>query len=459
MKKRYLLLVVFLLLCSVVTACKDKPRGTSEPSGMPSMTVTSSPIVETVTPTVSLPYVTWGLYFDLSISDDLKNEINTILQEKGLNCNIRFVNTAIRVDGDYEDWMATVEQEGGIPDIISVGAWNTPTGGTGFAEQFFFPLDDWINSPDGTRLKDFYSDAEWGKMKVNGSIYTVPRSVKEYFNADVFIAINEKYGDLPEDFDGTYKALKTLYGSIGNSSLKIVFDNPGLDKGTLYALTGCAECMALPYDVQDGCVADFTGSKNRTDNLYLIWNDLCEGTLVFDTVGNMAEAETFALIYRGKRAERDGFKTVKIVSDMYDTNVRLSYGVSRSSKNRELALEVLTACYSDARIASILNWGEENGQLWEERRTLMAEEKPGILTGFLPELSDVQEEELRLYAQSLNLLFQKMYIYNEAQDIYQPSSVFDTVLEDFVKERGKYDEGIEALSKEAKRYIEEANRY
>ena len=83
MKKRYLLLVVFLLLCSVVTACKDKLRGTSEPSRMPSMTVTSSPMGETVTPTESLPYVTWGLYFDLSISDDLKNEINTILQEKG----------------------------------------------------------------------------------------------------------------------------------------------------------------------------------------------------------------------------------------------------------------------------------------------------------------------------------------------------------------------------------------
>ena len=110
MKKNCILMTLFLLSVLLFCGCKDSESANSN---------------NDLTPTVAEPLypsshtVTFARFMAPSVSRESQNEINRILYEKGLDCQIVFVETDL-TGKDYAEWLNMQEIENNNPiDIIT----------------------------------------------------------------------------------------------------------------------------------------------------------------------------------------------------------------------------------------------------------------------------------------------------------------------------------------------------
>lgn len=367
------------------------PTPTSKPT--PTPTPTLAPI--RVTPTVyddSRPYIVWALHFSGSVYDEAQAEIQKFLDEKGIDCRIYFIRDAYyEISDEYARWIDGAQAGNVEVDIVTTNGWNYTGQAYAFAERELYPLNDFLESEEGSELWNAYSEVEWMEASINGKNYTMPQR-RDMTSDGIYLYVKEEYKSIFDTvYDESYDSLQKFCSMIPEENQIVC---TGL-MSYLYAFLGYSDVLYAPYNVNEGKflnVLEQDGIREYGERLY---SDYVKGKLRIYNIYNDSDVElppdnAAVYIYRttGQRTDEiPGYVKVELMPDVH-VGMGISYGILETSTHKELALQVMAACYSDPEIASLLWWGEKNPEKWLERTAALREEQPSAVSGFFPYIED-----------------------------------------------------------------------
>lgn len=419
--KKSLLVLVFSFVVLLSCSCgHDNYSGDNQITD----TVSSEPQV-TLTPPLpaTSKAITWVMPFATSMtpSEEEQWKINKYLYDCGYDCTIKFERIGLVDNEGNDQWITEYIDQNGIPDVVTVGYWSTIDGPPDYAKRCFYSLNEYLHSEQGYTLYEAFAPIEWMACNVDGNVYTIPWMIgKDKYNRGTYLLINEKYDEYFQDFDGTYVSLHTIYNRINDDSLRIVVKNAGsiMSANLLYACMGYETYHGrLPYDPVNKCFVDFADPENgvklgaTVDLLYgdmeagILWNPMLEE-------GNEPE-QVLAYLVEGICVPKEGFKRVPMAEDPYDVLLGGAMGIYKDSEQKELALQIVSACFADPEIATLIYPAMQEKEWWNERRELLQTEKSSELTGFIPKTDAMMNEAYNAYEQEYNnLLSTGMGLFN-----------------------------------------------
>ncbi len=446
--RHYFSVALLCLACvCILTGCK---KGNDKESPTP---VIDNPLTESPLPEASHT-VTWVTYYYPAITKDAQDRINRILYEKGLDCRIDFIRPNYTTPENYVTWLENYETSSPL-DIINTESW--PMGDDGvssFIKKQLIPLDDYLNSEDGKKLKDSYTANEWNRVSIDGHYYAVPCAVfGDGLDLGVYLSVNEKYKDYFDGFDGTYSSLRKIYDTIGNQSLRIVLANSGEE--ILYGLLGYGRMQSLMYSLAERKVVSAAEVKEFPTMIKTMCADYTSGILVNEGWGQQVEGEALCYVYLAKKSSKPGFEDRLLVPDLYCSNLNCLYGVSKNSNQKELAFRILAVCCSDPEILWLLN-PDSSMELIEARTELSADGGNSETSGFRSELSETQKSLLSQYVNAYSSLFSNMIKENKGGGGYliNPDYDFDSKWDIFMKEAGQVSEVTDSLNEQLQAWFE-----
>ena len=399
---------------------KETPADNTETTVTPTRGVTVTPtepaqptVTKSPTPTLrpineSDSRIVWAVLITSSIPKEARAQLQEMLDKKGLNCYIEFVEVN-DLGEKYADWLDKRKNTTKAPDIISAGVWeHGMIDAAAFEEAEMLPLNDFLESEEGKLLWDSFAEVEWDRTELHGKYYTVPfryQGMNEWY-----LYVNDRYlEEFEGSFDGTYESLRKLCGADTESPRMIA--TSGFGASLLNAFMGYQDLLYASYNPQKQKVDVLTNqweTKELLQRIYLdyqngLWNML--GYL--DTLKDLPD-DTLVYITQEEQDSLEGYTKVVWVQEPCNTNIGSAYGVSATSNQKELALKVLAACYSDPEIASLLCWKEADAERWTARTAYMNSLTTRYTTGFFPDISTDQYDVLRKYGDELSNLCSKM---------------------------------------------------
>ena len=336
-----------------------------------------------------------------------------MLKAKGLDINIEFLPTSYDCGREYVNWLDNQKEKNTAPDILSGCLWEHGTvDAAAFTSREFLPLNQFLKSEEGQPLRDAFANVEWEKYTINGEIYVIPvRSTKEK-EPLVYLYVNDKYKDLFEEiFDGTYESLKMLYNA---DDANPVIALSGMGQTLLMTMGGYSKGFTS-FNPKTKQFVDLTGQDEIKEILKTVYSDYQAGILVDAGTPEHLTENVSVYIHKGRLEPMEGFTEYVWTEDLFATSAGVGYGILASSPRKELALQVLSACYSDPQIASLLNWGKMDASEWNRRTEYLKSCAPSILTGFLPDLSIEEKNAAIQYDDDLDVLCRKMYLYSNGE--------------------------------------------
>lgn len=421
--RKLLIAFVALLMC-FFTACgkKTKPDSAVTPTeATVTVTITEAPNSKSVS-----DRITWALPFSgVTPSAESQEKINSFLYENGYDCAIDFVQIGVATDEENEAWLLNYTAEHGSPDVINVGYWSTVPAVADYAEQYCLSLDEYLMTEEGKKLYDVFAPVDWAACAVRGNIYTIPWIISDKkYNRGVYLLVNEGYRDMFADFDGTYQFIHDIYCQLNDNSLAVVMADDGslLSRYFLFACMGYQTYSGkMAYDPVRKCIVDFAEVEEQrklSTAVDLIYTDLKNEVLLNpELYGEDISKSVLAYIRVGISTVPDGFYQIEMSPASYDSLLGGSVGIARDSKQKELALRIVTACYSNPEIATLLCPSVASPDAWKERRELMLSEQPSVLTGFLPVLSGMQKKAFNEYSNIFTYLESEgMFVYSVSND-------------------------------------------
>lgn len=457
MMRRYSIVLVVLLLAVGLVSCgkqsKNEPDQVTH-SGTIGVTdaATPTPLVEEPTPTPVVddptPHIVWAINLGMNISDEVQAEVQTFLNEQGIECRVDFISPDIVDGGEYIQWLEDEYVHGIVPDICSACFWEYGTiDAASFVKEKFMPLNDYLNTEAGQSLWNSFSKLEWAKTSVEDTYYTVPKSTSPLFKFDtgVYLYINDKYFDyFDESFKGYYADIKRVYDTIGDEGLIISAESSGT---VIEALQGGYSdfFMLGSYQVEKKSSVDLT-KLTETKRFYQnMFADREKGILHLGDA--TLDDRTLIRVQRGRiTVPLDGFVEVCLFEDFQGTSVGGAYGIYKPGKHSELALEVLGACYSDPRMASLLSWSIADEDGWKARKQYFDCCHESFVTGFIPELTGEQCQWLKDYYLDMGVLFSNQITLKAGQVILNPD--YPEILEKFFSEPKDYGNLFEVLNQQ-----------
>ena len=152
---------------------------------------------------------------------------------------------------------------------------------------------------------------------------------------------------------------------------------------------------AAYYDLNLNEFVDLTRDNDLKTLLQQIYKDFQAGRIVTGVSNGLPDSvipeNTLVYIPDGplyQNKELEGYTPYILAHDLFASSVSISTGVLASSPYRELAVQVLGVCYSDPKLASLVNWREEDEAAWREWTEYANTQGASPVTGFLPDLSD-----------------------------------------------------------------------
>ncbi|MBP5461675.1 MAG: hypothetical protein J6Y20_06080 [Lachnospiraceae bacterium] len=399
---------------------KETPADNTETTVTPTRGVTVTP-TEPAQPTVTKSptptkrpdsdddsSIVWAVLITSWIPEEARVQIQEMLDKKGLNCRIEFVE--VNDPGkDYWDWLNKMKKKGTGPDILSAGVWeHGMIDAAAFEEAEMLPLNDYLETEEGKALWDSFAEVEWDKTELHGKYYTVPY---RYFGSyELYMYVNDRYlEEFSASFDGTYESLRALCSADPDSPRVIATGN--FTSYLLRAFMGYQNLFGASYNLKTQRVEVLTNQSETKELLQMIYLDYQNGlwNMMGDEESMELPEDTLVYITNEEAELPEGYTKVIWVPDPCSTIIGSAYGVSATSNQRELALKVLAACYSDPEIASLLCWKEEvDAERWTAKTAYMNSLTTRYTTGFFPDISTDQYDVLRKYSDELSDLCSKM---------------------------------------------------
>ena len=431
---------LWLLLLLILTACKMDQTETEPVTESETEPITSAVIPDTtIIPAESTvgessssmaeeasrvdadgyTHLVWVNHYYNYVSEEAIGEVNRVLKEKGIRCIVDLTPVSDVTGEDYINLLEQLKEEGLAPDIVPAGFWRRGTyDGTAFVEKNLYPLNDYLSTEEGQELWKNYGEAEWKSVTVNGKIYNVPlRSISltgtRLFNAS-YMYVNNKYKDSFETiFDGSYESLHQLLNMHADDEPIIstqIFGYP-----FALGLLNCKMINAAYYDLNLNEFVDLTRDNDLKNLLQQIYKDFQAGRIVTGVSNGLPDSvipeNTLVYIPDGplyQNKELEGYTPYILTHDLFASCVSISTGVLASSPYRELAVQVLGVCYSDPKLASLVNWKKENETAWLEWTEYANARGVGPVAGFLPNLSDDEIKTLHKQHEAVSELCSRL---------------------------------------------------
>ena len=339
----------------------------------------------------STPHIVWAISLVPYITEEAREEVNRFLRDSGIDCQVDFVAEAVATD--FKDWFDKQKSNNSTPDIIPSHGWTYGDyDAAKFVREEFLPLDDYLKTGDGEKLKENYSNLEWKQAVLDGKIYTVPgRPIDQRFG--LFLYINDRIRpSFDEAFDGTYASLSEIAEQLKESGYVSAYNIFGTSEAL--AFLGYKMIHFAPYDLNTAKFVDITKQSELRELLQEMYEDIESG--IFNAWVSPDQISEDIAIYVGTSSLSkipDGFSEYVLLPAVEASSFGMSYGVSILSSKQELAFKVLSACFSDPRIASIICWREDMSEEWRKWTDYFDALGSCGITGFLPDLS---EEEIQL---------------------------------------------------------------
>ena len=476
MRKRLVLTLVLAILSVAAYACaSDKPADTN-PTVIATATVspaenitgevtpTEVPIISTPTaiPTpTNAPSVTnanrkivWAVYFAQPISEEAQKEVRRYLEEQGFDCEIEFTQTLYLGGSEYSDWLSFEKRKRTAPDILCAGVWeNGIYDAMKFVEAEMVPLDDYLATEEGKKLYEAYGGVEW--FSVDGKKYTAPyrRPANQISSCQLYV--NNRYKEIFDAaFDGTYESLRKMCDM--DTENRPVIATSAFGKRALLFFLGYSGDFRTSYNPQTQEFVNIIRQKQTKELLQTVYEDCKTGRLVKTETAAGIPENTIVYISQGPDDVPEGF-TLFSVSDAQPLyTLGLSYGVAADSQRKELAMQVLGACYSNPRIASLLCWGVSDEKDWMEyTATAKAAAEPIVsLAGFVPDLTEKQYRALRRYDDDIVSLCSRMFLNSTGKPIL--NLYYEEALDSFFEKQNDYDDLFEVINRQWKQWAAKA---
>ena len=392
MKERFALVVcVLVLIC--LCACQHKTS--SNEMLTPTERIIPTPVTEPVASDTPTPEadtktashrITWEVFANEGPASNSYDEINRRLQEKGLDVVVEFVNVGILGDDDNDRWISEREQEGTIPDILNSGVWSLPSYPYHFIQEHFQCLDEYLASEKGQGLKSLFSEAEWAGAVSRGKTYVIPEPMSQGYDHGVFFSVRNEYADAFREFDGTYDKLKEIYASLDCGVLRIVTDS--IPNWLINSFLGYPSYYAFPYDDSKHQLIDIASDPRLEPMLDDIFLEMKNGMFQYASLEEVDKNQVLGWFRHGIMPDEDGFTQICLYRDLSVPRISMAYGVSKTSEQKELALAVLEACYSDPEIQALLAPKSLSALNAAGRKSVLDKTGVGELSGFIPELPE-----------------------------------------------------------------------
>ncbi|MBO4476985.1 MAG: hypothetical protein J5757_01515, partial [Lachnospiraceae bacterium] len=420
MLRKVIYTIIVSLLILGITGCND---GKPDPTGdNPTVSYTTS--ITDTTPSfteVSLPeqippttiqtepthaasrQITWELGFYGAPNSDGQKEINRLLLEKGYDCEIRFVPTGAYDTDMIRPWLEDYEANNPPLDILFTGSFSDDYfEAIDFVREKYISLSDYLESEKGRPLKEVFSPFEWSHTTIEGNIYAIPPMISPIASTPfVYLYVPDRYIELFSDFDGSYSMLMDIYSAHHTADEVIVLG----EMSTLESLLPYKRFLrTVPYDVKEQSFVDISMNPEDIELIKRIAGDFHTGKLVVPTLSQVADENMFVLL-QYVRIEKEGFTAMPLNGYAGYINMNMSYGVSQKSENQDLALEILSVCYTDPEIAAYLLPEMESEEAIAKRRAFLSQVEPGDIQDFFPELSKSQQETMIRYSTAYRNLF------------------------------------------------------
>ena len=421
---------VFTIIASLViigsTGCNDgKPASTGENTTAANMITSSS--IDASTAEVSRPeqtsptinqtdpvptaskHITWELGVYGVPNSDGQKEINRLLLEKGYDCEIRFVPTGAYGVGESRLWQEEYETNNPPFDILFTGSFNYDYfEAIDYVREKYTPLTDYLTSEKGRPLKELFSPFEWSRTTIGGNIYAIPSMTSPVASTPfVYLYVPDRYIELFSDFDGSYSMLMDIYSAHHSADEVIVLG----ELSTLESFLPYKRFLkTVPYDANIKSFIDISKNLEDIELINRIAEDFHSGKLVVPTLSQVADENMFVLL-QYVRIEKEGFTAFPLNGYAGAINMNMTYGVSQKSENPELALEILSACYTDPEISAYLLPEMEGEEGIAKRRAFLSQVEAGDIQDFFPELPKAQQETMIRYSTAYRNLFNSLIIY------------------------------------------------
>ena len=450
MKKRQLTLL-FLFFVLLITAC----RGTSseQPSEPENDTDFSN---SDITNNDDTPHIVWAnQVYDQAFKKETQDRIQSFLLEKGINCTIDFLRMD-RMGKEYDAWLQK-QKEGTVPDIIPSGAWERGfLDSAEFAKRELLPLTGYFETDVGKQLLNAFAEVEWERIRIDGDIYFIPRRTNERYGdaSALSLNVNDLYKDAFEaSFDGSYQSLHDICKSIPDSHPILTTTR----MATMKQFLGVEDVFLATFDINERKFVDLTQKPNFKEVMQLVYSDYRAGLLIDINSSEEVSADAFAYIAHGTDQPVDGFTQFVLSEELFSYNGG-TYGVSAFSQNKDLAFRVLSLCYSDPEIASLISWGDEDADAdgWKEKTSYLNSCSPSCVTGFRPDITPKEYDIMRDYYDRLIEMYRSVHLAPRGVlEGINPN--FPKLLDDFFNTSGKYDEVFRKYNEQFEAWIRNKN--
>lgn len=459
MKRRIVFVVVCFVLSMMLAACDDSvsDKNTSTNNNTPTESISSKGVLPTETKSPSsIPAIdstiVWAVHYSANITEEAQVEIKKLLRDKGIDINIEFLPTSYDNGKEYVDWLDKQKERNTAPDILSGCVWEHGTlDAADFTAGEFLSLNHFLESEEGRILRDAFADVEWEKYTIDGEVRVIPVRLKKEQESVVYLYVKDKYKDTFERFfDGTYESLKTFCSVVNETTPVIALS--GMGQVLMMTMMECYRGL-VSFDRKTQMFVDLTRQEETREILKTVFYDYQDGLLIDAATPDNIPENVPVYIHKGRLDPVEGFTEYVWTQDLFRTSAGIGYGVLASSSKKELALQVLSICYSDPRVASLLNWGYADEVEWIERTEYLRSCNPSALTGFLPNLSYEEIEAVFKYDQDLNALCRNMYIYsNGSRNGINPD--YEAYLDLFFSQPRDYGSLFDDINKQFAEWLE-----
>ena len=362
----------------------------------------------------SVPHIVWVIdSVGQGIPQAHQQTIQDFIIEKGINCQIDFIYLGLDDGEEYKAWLAEQRDDGKNVDIFSPCSWEYGImKAVPFTEEEFYPMNDFLESEEGKKLWESFSEIEWRLQSVNGINYAVPnrQGLKDY---GIYLYFNDLYLEYCEEgFDGTYDTLKRVYDRIQGPK-PTIYTRGYTDSQLMAFFGGYENGFLLTYDYHTQKVCDLINRQELKKFLHDIYMDYKSGVLVdcYDAGEPDDYSESTLAFLTYERIEPPkGFSVYTLKPDLMVTQSLGTYGILSSSKQKTLAFQVLATCYSDPKIASLIQWKTTDTESWIEYKKYMDLLETSALTGFVPRLPEEEMPAYKQYYEELLRLCIEMYV-------------------------------------------------
>lgn len=323
----------------------------------------------------------WAMFGSFQDMTKCQKAVNEKLQEKGIDCEIEFVNIPSEYDGDYGEYLKpywSALEEGGYDIVGMLETWSyLDMYQTAIDRGLLLPLDPMLEEREtGKKLRGAYPENMWVAMKLGGSIYGVATPGLEFH---CYLVFNQEYAekyhldpdkvseDNLEDYLRTAMEGERAEGNDGFVPIKylpylpvegyesslcsfIEFDVSGekpAAKNILYEEAYLSRIRTLTDWQKEGMiVTEDNGAVERG-------NFLAE--IVYSYSAEAAECEMAWRTGGSIRLHAVGFPKFDVLTCFRGAKT----GVAASGKQKEEAFDVLAEICSDRELSNALVYGTE----------------------------------------------------------------------------------------------------